>query len=247
MHVLKKTIFSKVLLLMVSLSLISGAFVLVIAIEGQARFIEDSLIEQHKVLAGITARSIEAGYLTKQWPFETIKQISEDENVLFLWVVKPSGEIHFADNPEIWGKKIDNGSLGTDNIVIKDNIFYETNEKSKLVIYPLGIKENGVPWTLYMGISLKSIAATRNKMIVDGLVCFALISVLAILMSLYFARYITNPIKKLTQACNKISMGDFKVKINVKTGDELEELAKSFKRLTKSIEILMRSQRRRGK
>lgn len=234
----KRSIFGKVFILMVIISIIAGALVLITAIREQTKFMKDSLLQENKLLTEVAAKSIEAGYFAGQWPFETLNQISESENVLFLWVVRPNGEIYLADDMEVWGKKIDDDGVGTREMIIKDAIFSKTGEKIKLIIYPLDIKELEGQWTLYVGTSLRSITAARNEMITYSIISFTMIIIIATILSFYLAKSFTKPIKELRDACDKVSMGDFKAEIYIKTNDEIEELARSFDRMVNTIQIL---------
>lgn len=236
----RKSIFYKILLLMVLLSIVTGGLVLSMAIIEQTQFMEKAIIKENKLLADAASQIIEAGYIKKQCPFSTLKQISESENILFLWVVKPDGKIYLADNTEMWGKKIEDPSLGTKEITVKDSLFYKTNEKIKLVIHPLDMGESGKQWELYLGVSLRSVKAARNKMILTSFGFFIIITLLAALLSFYLAKSVTKPLKQLTEVANKISMGDIKVKIDVKSKDEIGDLAKAFKRMVNSLKILMK-------
>lgn len=226
---------------MVLLAITAGGLVLSLAIVEQSKLMEKALIQENKLVANVISQSIETGYIKKQWPFSTIKQVSESENILFLWVVKPDGEIILADDAEMWGKKIDDSHLGVKEQVVTDSTF--DGKRIKLIIHPLNIEEAGQKWELYIGVSLESIAAARNKMIISSLGFFILIIVFATMLSFYLAKSVTEPIRRLTDAANKISMGDFKVKIKIKSKDEIGELAKSFKRMVNSLKILMKQAR----
>jgi len=231
----RKNIFSKVLALMIVSAIIAGAFVLFTAIINQTQFMEESLIRENILIAKIVAQGIESGYPAREWPFETFKRIRESKNILFWWVVKPNGEIYQADDVEVWGKRIDDKDVGTKEIVVKDSFYSKTNQKIKLILYPLNIKESGVPWTLYLGISLESITAARNQMILYSFSTFIVIVTLVTLFSYYSAKSFTRPIEKLTEACGRISRGDFTAKINIKTRDELEALADSFNLMQREL------------
>jgi HAMP domain-containing protein len=65
-----------------------------------------------------------------------------------------------------------------------------------------------------------------------------IIAVIVIIVGYIFARSLTNPIKNLKEVAEKVSKGDLDVEVNVKTKDELGDLAYSFKRLVRSVKIL---------
>lgn len=185
----KKTIFVKVLSSMVLMSTLAGALILFILISEQTHVMEEDLIEEKLLLAQVAARSIEVGYLAHQWPFETLNQIGESEDILFWWIVKPDGVIYIADSAEMWGKRIDESPSDTDEIVVKDVFYKKTGEEIKLIIHPLNMKEEyGRQWMLYIGVSLKSIAVARNEMIITGIGFFVMVIVVASLLSFYLTK-----------------------------------------------------------
>jgi len=63
------------------------------------------------------------------------------------------------------------------------------------------------------------------------LASFLLIGVVAATVAFLLSRYITEPIKKLTETTAKIGQGDFDSKIDIDTNDEIGELASNFNRM----------------
>ncbi|MCK4491723.1 MAG: HAMP domain-containing protein [Candidatus Altiarchaeales archaeon] len=233
---IKKTIVVKVLSLMILMSIIAGALILLILMSEQTRVMEDSLIEENLLLAQVAARSIEVGYLAHQWPFETLNQIGESEDILFWWIVKPDGIIYIADSAEMWGKKIDESPFDTDETVVKDVFYKKTAEEIKLIIHPLNIKEeSGRQWMFYMGVSLKSIATARNEMIITSIGFFMIVIMGASLLSFYLAKSLTKPLRHLTDGVKAISGGNLDHIIKVKGEDEIGQLAIAFNEMTKDL------------
>ena len=60
------------------------------------------------------------------------------------------------------------------------------------------------------------------------MVSVAFILIFAISLAIYRARNITVPITQLTEASKKLANGDFDVKVEIKTGDEIQQLAEVF-------------------
>ena len=217
---------------MIIVSIISGALVLSVSLSGQTSAMEKDIIQHHIVVADIASQSIEAGYLAQRWPFETLKEISKCENVLFWWIVKPDGEILLADDTAMWGKQINDESLGTNKTVVKDSAFPKTGENIKLIAHPLDMKEEGEQWTFYLGISLESVVDAGNKMIVDGIGSSVAIIIMVIIISAYFTKTITRPVIKLTEGAKAVADGNLGYHITVKAKDEIGALAENFNRMT---------------
>ena len=80
-----------------------------------------------------------------------------------------------------------------------------------------------------------SLKSSQLIFIIIGIV----IIILGYALSSKLTRGLTTPIKSLTKLTDKISMGDFETEINIKTGDEIEELAESIGRMKKSLQKAM--------
>lgn len=61
------------------------------------------------------------------------------------------------------------------------------------------------------------------------------LSVLSILISFYFASYLTKPIIYISRLAKQIASGDYESRVEINNKDELGELAKSFNLMTSSI------------
>jgi HAMP domain-containing protein len=60
--------------------------------------------------------------------------------------------------------------------------------------------------------------------------------ILPVLVTLYGVRHITDPIQKLIQASQQVTAGQFKQRIEVKTGDEIETLADQFNLMSAELD-----------
>ncbi len=81
-------------------------------------------------------------------------------------------------------------------------------------------------------------ASLKNSQIIF-IVIGLIIIVLGFILSTNLTKSLTTPIKSLTKVTDKISMGDFDADINVKTGDEIEELANAIDRMKRSLQKAM--------
>ena len=66
----------------------------------------------------------------------------------------------------------------------------------------------------------------------------AVTALIVAVLSIFFARGFTSPIKQLTDVADRISMGDLGVSINVKSNDEIGELSESFGRMVTAVKYL---------
>lgn len=61
--------------------------------------------------------------------------------------------------------------------------------------------------------------------------------VMAVFASFFLGREMVRPLRELKDATDRISRGDFDVKINIRSGDEIGELADSFERMVAAIKF----------
>jgi len=231
----KRSIFTKILILTISVSFLLGISVFLVAIREQNQNLEEALIGESKLFAQGLAEDIEAGYLLQTLPSQPSVESKFFKEFLFLWVVQPNGKIYFADKPEMLGKVVKDPSLGTSTIMVKDSIFPETGEKIKLVVYPLKIEIEEKPWNLFIGVSLESLTAARKKLFITGFALFAGAFIFLILLSFYLAKKVTNPIKELKKGVRIIGKGNLDYQIKLKTGDEIEDLGNAFNQMAEDL------------
>ena len=103
---------------------------------------------------------------------------------------------------------------------------------------PVYIKESGEKWgTTRIGLSLErmygQIFKTRLNLLIVGL--FAIL--LGILGSIFFAKRITRPISKLVETTISASQGNLDRLIEIRTGDEIEELGRNFNHMIGQIRL----------
>lgn len=101
---------------------------------------------------------------------------------------------------------------------------------------PVYIKESKEKWgTVRIGLSLErmyeQISKTRFNLLLLGLLAIFL----GTLGSIFFARRITQPISKLMGMTISAAKGDLRQVINIRTGDEVEELGRNFNYMIEQI------------
>lgn len=76
----------------------------------------------------------------------------------------------------------------------------------------------------------------RDRQIKEILYADMAILVIASVFISIFSKFLTKPIEELNEASKKISSGKFEERVNVKTNDEIGELANSFNKMAEEIE-----------
>jgi methyl-accepting chemotaxis protein len=82
-------------------------------------------------------------------------------------------------------------------------------------------------------------AVTKNNAILTMTIIIAIAMVVAILLGFIISRMISNPVKKLAQAADKLAEGDLDIEIEVRTKDEVGQLSYAFKKMTDNLNEVM--------
>lgn len=82
-----------------------------------------------------------------------------------------------------------------------------------------------------------------NFSLILAVVFLAVITAVSVALSVVMGNRITNPLKKLADIANKVSLGDLnqryylKQNIDIKTGDEIDELVNAFRRMVNAFRM----------
>ena len=79
-----------------------------------------------------------------------------------------------------------------------------------------------------IGISFKSASMGTNELFITGLNVFSMTIPVVCIASFFIAKAFTEPIIQLIEGTRAVSEGNFDYKLDIKTGDEMEELANTF-------------------
>jgi len=82
------------------------------------------------------------------------------------------------------------------------------------------------------------ISDAKDSTQTSTIIVIIVIVIIVAAVSFLFGKSVTNPIKKLTAAADKVSKGDMSVTIDVKSKDEIGELAESFDRMVTAVKFL---------
>lgn len=202
---------------------------------------EKNVLQRNYLLTQVMTHDIESGYLRGIWPYKILKMVSDTDEILFLWVVKPDGKVFWADEAETMGKVVQDPFLGSEELKTRSGYFQ--NQEIRLIASPIKIELKEKPWTIFLGVSFKQLRATQKEIIFLSTGLLALITVFISFVAYYFSKRITNPLKMLANDLEIIGKGDLGHRSELKTGDEVEELAESFNRFANDLQAMQLAQR----
>ncbi|MDD4954666.1 MAG: PAS domain S-box protein [Candidatus Omnitrophica bacterium] len=107
--------------------------------------------------------------------------------------------------------------------------------------------QNNIEWIVGVDNNIEEAFALLRKIGIQLIVILFLMLIVIAAVAFIFSRVLVSPIKKLHEATDRVAGGDLNYKVEINTGDEIEQLADSFnsmleglKRSTTSIDNLNR-------
>jgi signal transduction histidine kinase len=115
-------------------------------------------------------------------------------------------------------------------------------ERGLDVSVPVYLEDNGEKWgTVCVRLSTedvyRQVRATRFGLVGLGLLALGL----GVLASFWMARRITGPLSDLVEGTLRAAGGDLEARIDLRTGDEIEELASNFNRMVEQVQAKQRA------
>ena len=107
------------------------------------------------------------------------------------------------------------------------------------------VRSNNYGWALVLQQQEGEVFAAYNRTQEFALILLASTIVLVLIIAWFSARAIVTPIRKLTDAAERMSLGELNVKIDVKSKDEIGLLAQAVGRMQTSLRLAMNRLRRK--
>jgi two-component sensor histidine kinase len=114
---------------------------------------------------------------------------------------------------------------------------YSDLTKNDVFQYHHPLNYSGIDWGwIHIGLSLESYYRDAKKMY-SRIILLGLISIfIGLLASIFFARRLNRPIMVLNAFTQKVAAGDLAARAQITTGDEVENLAESFNKMTEGLQ-----------
>lgn len=174
-----------------------------------------------------------------------VKEIyKNDTNILYLRIINTNGEVLF-DSSEIESGKYNKASIRTttdqyilENIKLKkisQDFLVKDGQKIIRILTPY-VDTYGVYRAMVeFYFSTDEIYIATRQMIVYLLILFGVFLTFGVTATIFLANQITKPIYKITEGVREIGKGNFNVKVDVVSHDELGELVNVFNQMAAKI------------
>ncbi|MBI4455448.1 MAG: HD domain-containing protein [Acidobacteria bacterium] len=140
-----------------------------------------------------------------------------------------------AVSPEVYQRQQIVKELESQRVPATFNKFFtdvQTGERLVATVVPV----RNLGWHVIVQSSERDIFSPVRSVIRQGSLWIALFVLLAALLSLVFARRISQPIKQLAATTRSIAQGNFSERVNIHVSNEIGEFAENFNAMTAKIE-----------
>jgi len=187
---------------------------------------------------------IENGMETKEYK-DIIKGVSSFDNTK-VWLVNLKGDIRtIYENDEkaleknsevqtVYSDIITSATYGESKSIQAYNAYYDENMMS--IAVPITTSNNKVIGIIIVHSSTFDLSSSMDEFFIYLIAALLGEIVIAGLLSFYFSRNITKPIKIINEAAMQMTGGNFNVKTNIYQKDEIGELSTSFDILSARLE-----------
>jgi methyl-accepting chemotaxis protein len=107
------------------------------------------------------------------------------------------------------------------------------------------VRSNNYGWALVLQQQNEEVFESFNRVQEFALILLAGTILLVLIIAWFSARAIVNPVMKLTDAAERMSLGELNVKIDIKSKDEIGLLAQAIGRMQTSLRLAMNRLRRK--
>lgn len=102
-------------------------------------------------------------------------------------------------------------------------------------VKPPYLSDRGVSWIVLVVQDMSEVSAPIKSFIIQIAIISVLMMILIIPVGSFFGKIVADPIHELHLATEKVMAGDWDYKIDVRTGDEIEQFAATFKDMIANI------------
>jgi len=174
---------------------------------------------------------------------QNAEKVALEEDIAYVIIHDKEGKVaaysqHDEKQGTILTDEVSQRAVLAKEPLIQSTLAQERKTRILDISIPVYIKESEEKWgAIRVGLSLermsRQILKTRLNLLLLGF--FAIL--LGVLGSIFFARRITQPISKLAKTTISAADGDLDQEIDIRTGDEIEELGRNFNHMIEQIRL----------
>ncbi|HTP65813.1 MAG TPA: ATP-binding protein [Geobacteraceae bacterium] len=165
-----------------------------------------------------------------------LRVVKESPTIVYVVVTRNDG-FSLVITKNGWRQESLNGVWAPANTRLASSRFLKSAVSSEEVYhYTHPFQYSGIDWGwIHIGLSLQKFHADLRSMYVRTTLLALLCISAGIGVALIFARKLTRPISALDVTARKVAGGDLAARADIRTGDELERLGRSFNKMTETL------------
>jgi two-component system sensor histidine kinase AtoS len=219
-------------------------FIIVLVEKRQSETIQEEAKKRGMAIAQSLASVSTNALLTYNYVVleQNAEKVAVEEDIVYVIVHDKENKVAaYSQHDEKQGTVLTD-EVSQRAVITKEPLAQSTLSEAKIryldISIPVYIKESQEKWgTVRVGLSLErmhgQILRTRLNLLLLGIFAIGL----GILGSIFFARRITRPISGLVKTTILAAQGDLEQVIDIRTGDEIEELGKNFNHMIEQIRL----------
>lgn len=223
-------IFTKIFISIFCFVIIVVSSLSFIMIRNQVMYGEQELIKQVTTLGDFLATQIEIGFIQSQLPYESLSKLTKTDNFLFWWIVKDDGLIYRANDTAFMDTMASEYFPETTKLTPIQSVYLD--KRGNYGIYITNLQYGSNKWKFWYGFSMKSLELIKKSILLNS-VGFIVISFVILGVALYYmVSFFLQPITSLLEGVKEVSKGNLDFAVNVRTKDEIGDLAVAFGQMT---------------
>ncbi|MBF0494728.1 MAG: HAMP domain-containing protein, partial [Candidatus Omnitrophica bacterium] len=177
-----------------------------------------------------------------------ISFLKQKKNVLFVDLADKNGRLIYSSynrkgilKDRLTGCRTSKSKIGSGVTAMTYDHRYEGDDTITVLCREGGYRDfEGNGWVLAIHIPKNVVFAPIRELRNKWILVTAFFFVLGVTVSLFFAYRLSAPITKLKSAVEDVGRGKLDTNLDVRSGDEIGELAAMFNKMTKDLEISQR-------
>lgn len=209
---------------------------------------KDLLYEQGKKVAKEAAEVLYVGNSNSRSLANDLQVLDKFLNA-HIWVVNSQGTIialSGSNDEQLLGRSIEEKEVkeleSGQSIESRGDFYGMLTEPALTVGYPVFVNNKFAGGVL---VHASLLEIQKNFREIYGLTLWAILISVAVAYGILFIqiRRISNPIREINEAAKVIAGGEFHKRLDIDTGDEIEELGRSFNNMAESLEKIEENRR----
>ncbi len=222
---MKTSIFSRIFGAILIVSFIAVTLVTVLNSHDQISQVEESLLREKNIL-------LDFAELTARDDLQNLQNLDFRDDFEFIGVFKGE-ELIYSRDSEGREVKLSDSLVGIDDLTIKKT----TYDGSDVSLLSKSVNNlNGEEGKIILAVQRRLLTDFILPIIARALVIILFATLISVFLALALTERITNPLLDLKKAIKEITGGNLNQNIEIKTGDEIEEIGDEFNRMTKKLQ-----------